>query len=366
MELSDFSGAMGSAVSGIFNLFSNRQNNKAKERLAAQQNQWNIEQWQREADFTREMWNANNEYNDPSAQMERLEAAGLSPWAASDAVTGGESSAVSTPAGSPAVGYEPTAMNFDFIGEATSRAFEQYMRQREFELQATKQAKENAILDEQLAQQKIKTAVDSEFGLSVGRAQLDNLLLDQHNKKYNAALSMQALENNAGMFQLQQDYQRRQNTLMERTIRKQELDNYALDIANKAAELNLKNLPKQIAANLALTFAQIDAQQAAGELSRESAKNQKAMSVLVETQNSGLKVSQQDAHDLAEIQKQSAENDKYGRYVGLGRGIGQYFLDRIRDWMYKTSRTEHWSDARKRRRKALESAPWYSPVFYGY
>ena len=168
--------------SGLLNLIGVNKTNKNNLKIMREQNKFNLEQWQREADFTREMWNANNEYNDPSAQMERLEAAGLSPWAASDAVTGGESSAVSTPAGSPAVGYEPTAMNFDFIGEATSRAFEQYMRQREFELQATKQAKENAILDEQLAQQKIKTAVDTEFGLSVGQANLDNLLLDQHNK----------------------------------------------------------------------------------------------------------------------------------------------------------------------------------------
>lgn len=366
MGLSDFSNAIGSAVSGVFNLISNKQNNKAKEKLAAQQNQWNIEQWQREADFTREMWKENNEYNDPSAQMERLEAAGLSPWAASDAVTGGESSAVSTPAGSPSVGYEPTAMNFDFIGEATSRAFEQYMRQRDFELQATKQEKENAILDEQLAQQKIKTAVDTEFGLAVGQANLDNLLLDQHNKKYNAALSMQALENNAGMFQLQQDYQRRQNTLVERTIRKQELDNYAQDISNKAAELNLKNLPKQLAANLALTFAQIDAQEAAGQLSRESAMLQKKNAILAETQNEGLKVSQKDAHDLAEIKKQADENMKYGKYVGLGRGIGQFVLDRFHDWFKGSDRTNHWSDQRKRRRKTLESAPWYNPVFYGY
>ena len=53
--------------------------NKANKELAEQQNQWNLEQWQRE-----------NEYNHPAEQAKRLKEAGLSSAAAAQAVTGGQ------------------------------------------------------------------------------------------------------------------------------------------------------------------------------------------------------------------------------------------------------------------------------------
>lgn len=54
-----------------------RETNQANAELAAQQNQWNIEQWERE-----------NAYNDPRAQAQRLRAVGLSSAAAAQAVQG--------------------------------------------------------------------------------------------------------------------------------------------------------------------------------------------------------------------------------------------------------------------------------------
>lgn len=70
---------IGSLISGLFGTFSNQQsideqkkeNQKAREynlSLARLQNQWNIDQWNRE-----------NVYNSPAAQMKRFAAAGLNP-----------------------------------------------------------------------------------------------------------------------------------------------------------------------------------------------------------------------------------------------------------------------------------------------
>jgi len=70
---------IGSLISGLFGTFNNQQsieeqkkeNQKAREHnlsLARLQNQWNIDQWNRE-----------NEYNSPAAQMQRFAAAGLNP-----------------------------------------------------------------------------------------------------------------------------------------------------------------------------------------------------------------------------------------------------------------------------------------------
>lgn len=59
-------------IGNIFGAFKQsddaEKNREWQEKMAAQQNQWNIEQWQRE-----------NEYNDPSAQMARLKKAGINP-----------------------------------------------------------------------------------------------------------------------------------------------------------------------------------------------------------------------------------------------------------------------------------------------
>ncbi|QCS36062.1 minor capsid protein [Capybara microvirus Cap1_SP_109] len=62
-------------ISGTDNVAAFRQQdaaNVANYYLAKQQNDWNVEEWQREFDLT-------NEYNSPSAQLERLKAAGLNP-----------------------------------------------------------------------------------------------------------------------------------------------------------------------------------------------------------------------------------------------------------------------------------------------
>ena len=59
---------LGSVASGIFNLQAQKQANQANYNLAKAQNDWNVEQWQRE-----------NEYNSPANQVELLKAAGLNP-----------------------------------------------------------------------------------------------------------------------------------------------------------------------------------------------------------------------------------------------------------------------------------------------
>lgn len=62
----DWSNPIGSAVSGGFGIIGQLVNYGLQKRLAAQQNEYNLQ-----------MWNLQNEYNSPQAQMQRLEDAGL-------------------------------------------------------------------------------------------------------------------------------------------------------------------------------------------------------------------------------------------------------------------------------------------------
>lgn len=64
----DWSNPVGSAVSGAFGLLGGYLNYKYNQNLASQQNQYNLD-----------MWNLQNEYNSPAAQMRRFEEAGLNP-----------------------------------------------------------------------------------------------------------------------------------------------------------------------------------------------------------------------------------------------------------------------------------------------
>ena len=91
---SKFGGALiqgvGSLLGGGINALSQSSANRANMRLLERQNQFNIDQWNRE-----------NEYNSPIRQMERLKAAGLNPnLVYGEGVTGNSSSTVrsATPA----------------------------------------------------------------------------------------------------------------------------------------------------------------------------------------------------------------------------------------------------------------------------
>lgn len=77
-------------LSGAGNWFSTNSTNKANRQLAEQQNQWNLQYQQNEFNYNQqqselewernlEQWYRQNEYNSPSAQMQRYIEAGLNP-----------------------------------------------------------------------------------------------------------------------------------------------------------------------------------------------------------------------------------------------------------------------------------------------
>lgn len=89
----DLVGSIGTPVLGsVANFLSNRNTNQSNERMQQRQNAWNLE-----------MWNRNNEYNTPAAQMQRLQAAGLNP----DLMYGQNASGASGNSSSPVQGTNP-------------------------------------------------------------------------------------------------------------------------------------------------------------------------------------------------------------------------------------------------------------------
>lgn len=112
-------GAGATILSGIFsssasrkaadnNLQAVRETNETNKYLAEKQNQWNLEQWNRE-----------NEYNSPEAQMMRYKAAGINPYMAMGNITSGNASSLQS---AELANQQPATTDivpdYSFIGQA--------------------------------------------------------------------------------------------------------------------------------------------------------------------------------------------------------------------------------------------------------
>lgn len=120
--------------------------------IMREQNQWNLEQWQRE-----------NAYNLPSAQMARLKAAGLNPNMVY-ANGGAQTAAASSPR---AAGTTYQAIDFGLDG-AVNQALNQYMQFRQYELQKDHLQYQNELLKYQAQTQQQEAFNRSLVGISLG------------------------------------------------------------------------------------------------------------------------------------------------------------------------------------------------------
>lgn len=72
-------GALGSIANGVLGYFGAKEQRNFEAKQAEIQRSWNEQMMDKQNQFTVDMWNRTNEYNDPSAQVARLTAAGLNP-----------------------------------------------------------------------------------------------------------------------------------------------------------------------------------------------------------------------------------------------------------------------------------------------
>ena len=93
---------MGASKDAKLNYESQIKTNETNYQIAQETNQFNERMADKQMAFQERMWNLQNEYNDPSAQKERLEAAGLNPYLMMDGGNAGNAS--SSPAGASASG----------------------------------------------------------------------------------------------------------------------------------------------------------------------------------------------------------------------------------------------------------------------
>lgn len=79
--------------------------NQTNKEIAQMNNEYNEAQLEKQIQQEWDMWNAENEYNSPAAQMQRYKDAGINPYMASGNVSSGNASSMSSPSPQPASPY---------------------------------------------------------------------------------------------------------------------------------------------------------------------------------------------------------------------------------------------------------------------
>lgn len=90
-------GMVSDAIGTIGNIYSQSKANSTNKKLVRETNAQNYKMFQENLQNQWDMWNATNAYNDPSAQRERLQAAGLNPWLMMNGGNAGNAQGAITP-----------------------------------------------------------------------------------------------------------------------------------------------------------------------------------------------------------------------------------------------------------------------------
>lgn len=131
---------------GLFSVSKNtKATNASNERMNEANNKLQMDLWHEQQEYDYKMWQENNAYNAPSAQVERLKAAGINPALALSNISSGESSSSAGGQSIPkttAATYENPAnevntkvQNLALIGKQLSDISKQYEETRSLQMQ---------------------------------------------------------------------------------------------------------------------------------------------------------------------------------------------------------------------------------------
>ena len=266
-------GAGASLLGNVFGSSSNSSANKTNLKLAAQNREFQREMYNRQMAYNTDMWNKQNEYNDPSNQVERLRAAGINPYLA---LQNGNGVGVAQSAGGVTPPAGGAAQVSPFIPD-TKGFVDSAMQLSQLLFQSKKQDSEVALNNAELESRHI----DNKFKEKMYEAQLLDyvsknkaLIEDTRGKKWSNDLNEWSSEFRKRMIQneaLQSD----------ESVSNAQLINAGLVLDNIMKQNNIRFASEQHKAQLALIAAQCSNQIAqayqayrAGDLSAEQLRTE--------------------------------------------------------------------------------------------
>lgn len=250
------------------NLQINRENNEFNRQMMEEQMRYNTEMYERSLSDSRETWkqqfNAVNEYNDPSAQLSRLEKAGVNRQLAAAGLSGSASTASPTSSAGTSLGVSPAqshgiqlqAPRYDLSGiqGAVSAGVDMYTRLKNTESQTalTDEQRIAVQLSNQFYTQKIMSEIfknNSSAGYDNARSMTEQVMRPLYVQQAQTDV-LNGLQN----------YSRLQQVT--KSIR----------IQNAMDSIRLANLPEQIHLDLAQKIAGIAESYSRQELNKSQAK----------------------------------------------------------------------------------------------
>lgn len=141
---------LGGIATGIGSLISSSSTNKANKKIARENRAWQSKENQLNRDWEEKMWQAQNEYNTPSAMMSRYKAAGLNPYLVGD---GSPSVGAASSPGSPSMVGAPNQPNLIApdvsgfgvgISQGASSAMQTYLQAKSIDANVANQEAQTA------------------------------------------------------------------------------------------------------------------------------------------------------------------------------------------------------------------------------
>lgn len=254
-------GSAGQSSANRTNLQIARETNQMQKQLQDEQNAWNLEQW-----------NRNNQYNTPSAQMDRYRSAGLNPYLMMSGGAAGSGNSQSPAQGvNPSQLSTPTMQSYDpsasfgqissIIGDYGRMLHEQKMSEADTRLKNAEAG--NMEIRNAYEQARQRFELDRMFNdVQEGKLRRKHGQLDYDFKK--ATFSYDVAQHRLAMDQAKTNID----------LTKVQIDSVAL--ANEMQRLHIKNFPAQAAAEIQLMKAQTYQAYQNGVLAGESSKLAKA------------------------------------------------------------------------------------------
>lgn len=321
-------GALLGAGGGILNNALNSKQNQMN-------NEFQAQEAQKQRDFQLEMWNKQNEYNDPSAQRARLENAGINPYMAMGNNPSGTAGSAGTGAAAQATGRIPMqSLSGDFSSVASAIA--SMAQARKVASETTGTDINNMFLPQMLTGQLNQTLGNTNYrNLEVGKSGYwksqgwNAGALDQSRERQEL-LNMQY----AGRLTQAQETQIQLDSQAQQTLNRYMNSQQQADLFIKAQTL----------ANMRSTGALTDAQMRS-ELQR---------AILVGAQAKGQKIDNKVAGDTANFLIQAT--NRANIYQKDAIGIDHRMLQKSKDMQYrqqyyeteqarKSNRLHYWNNA---------------------
>lgn len=317
------------------NLFGSRNRDRANEtnlKIAQMNNEWNAQEAAKNRDFITseriaqnewnlEQWNRENDYNSASSQRERLEEAGLNPYLMMSGASAGAASSVGSSAGSPSPGTPsaqpvqqiPFEPKYDFSG--ISNAINAYYEN-----------KKTALTSQGID---ISNQLDTQFGPFYRESQIASLI-DGRFELLNPGYKTLRYNEAPNLLSIDLESKRQSIQSMKSNIELTRAQESLAYIKADTQKILNKYLPAQSQADLWVKASQVYENYASGMLSKEKLQTEIKNQILIATQARGQHISNKVAASTSSgliqaMNQQNRYNADYYRWLRRSaRDLAEY------------------------------------------